>query len=52
MTHPVGASRASGPALTIALLLAGAVTASGPVGASVAACGSWTGAQPQPEHYG
>src|SRR5690348_12151749 len=46
MTHLRGPAGRLARALTIALLLAGAVTASGPVAASVAACGSWTGAQP------
>jgi len=46
MTHLRGPAGRLARALTIALLLAGAVTASGPAGASVAACGSWTGAQP------
>ena len=46
MTHLRGPAGRLAGALTIALMLAGAVTGSGPAGASVATCGSWTGAQP------
>ncbi|HET7244403.1 MAG TPA: hypothetical protein VFJ07_06155 [Streptosporangiaceae bacterium] len=46
MTHLRGPAGRLAGALTIALLLAGAVTGSGPVAASVATCRSWTGAQP------
>ena len=46
MTHLRGPAGHLARALTIALLLAAAVTGIGPAVASPAACGSWTGAQP------
>ena len=46
MTHLRGPAGRLARALTIALLLAAAVTGIGPAVASPAACGSWTGAQP------